>query len=401
MTIYSHSRLSAFENCPLQYRFRYVDKIKLDEEAETIEAFMGSRVHEVLEKLYRDMRLSKTNSIEELLSFYNENWQKYYSEDVRVIKEGYTPDNYKDTGAKCIHEYYARYKPFDDGKTLGIEQIIHIEIEGYKLRGFIDRLSSRSGGIYEIHDYKTSQYLPLQSHFDSDRQLALYQLGVQDMFGDANEVDLVWHYLVFDKEIRSRRAQQDLLKLKSDIITLIETIERAEQEYDFQATESGLCDWCEYQSLCPKRMHIVKTGQMPLNKYLNDSGVKLVNQYVEKTNEKKKLLEEIDSEIELLKDAIIAYAKKEGVEVIRGNDKKLRVKIEEKPRFPTKEEKEREELDAIIKEAGKWELVSDLNVHALAKAMGGWSPELIEKIGQFQRMEESCRIYVSSLKERD
>jgi putative RecB family exonuclease len=400
MTIYSHSRLSAFETCPLQYRLRYVDKIKIDE-SETIEAFMGSRVHETLEKLYKDLRLSKSDTLEELLSFYDDVWLKNYSGDVRIIKKGYTPQNYKDTGAKCIHEYYARYQPFNDGKTLGLEQMIAIDIEGYKLKGFIDRLSSSLDGVYEIHDYKTSQYLPQQSHFDSDRQLALYQIGVQEMFGDVNEVDLVWHYLVFDREIKSKRQPHDLLELKSGIVKLIETIERAEEENDFEAQESGLCDWCDYQSLCPKRMHLVRTGQMPLNKYLNDPGVKLVNQYVETINERKKMLLEIDSELELLKEAIIAYARKEGLEIIRGNDKKLRVKIEEKPRFPTKEEKEREELDAIIKGAGKWELVSDLNVYTLAKAMGDFSPELVEKIRQFQRMEESCRIYVSSMKERE
>jgi putative RecB family exonuclease len=400
MTIYSHSRLSAFETCPLQYRLRYVDKIKIDE-SETIEAFMGSRVHETLEKLYKDLRLSKSDTPEELLSFYDDVWLKNYSEGIRIIKEGYTPRNYKDTGARCIREYYARYQPFNDGKTLGLEQMIAIDIEGYKLRGFIDRLSSSRDGVYEIHDYKTSQYLPQQSHFDSDRQLALYQIGVQEMFGDVNEVDLVWHYLVFDREIKSKRQPHDLLELKSGIVKLIETIERAEEENDFEAQVSGLCDWCDYQSLCPKRMHLVKTGQMPLNKYLEDPGVLLVNRYVEKSMEKKKLVDNIDAELELLKEAIVAYAKREGVEIIRGNDKKLRVKIEEKPHFPAKEEKEREQLDAIIKEAGKWEEVSDLNIHALSKALIGWSPELIGKIREFQRMEESCRIYISNLKERE
>ncbi len=400
MTIYSHSRLSAFETCPLQYRLRYVDKIKIDE-SETIEAFMGSRVHETLEKLYKDLRLSKPNSLEELLSFYDDVWLKNYSEDIRIIKKSYTPQNYKDTGAKCIREYYARYQPFNDGKTLGLEQMIAIDIEGYKLRGFIDRLSSSRDGVYEIHDYKTSQYLPQQSHFDSDRQLALYQIGVQEMFGDVREVDLVWHYLVFDREIKSKRQPHDLLELRSGIVKLIETIELAEEEYDFEAEESGLCDWCDYQSLCPKRMHLVRTGQMPLNKYLEDPGVLLVNRYVEKSLEKKKLVDNIDAELELLKEAIIAYAKREGVEIIRGNDKKLRVKIEEKPHFPAKEEKEREQLDAIIKEAGKWEEVSDLNVHSLSKALIGWSPELIGKIREFQKMEESCRIYISNLKERE
>lgn len=400
MTIYSHSRLSAFETCPLQYRLRYVDKIKTDE-SETIEAFMGSRVHETLEKLYKDLRLSKSDTLEELLYFYDDVWLKNYSGDIRIIKAGYTPQNYKDTGAKCIREYYARYQPFNDGKTLGLEQMIAIDIEGYKLRGFIDRLSSSRDGVYEIHDYKTSQYLPQQSHSDSDRQLALYQIGVQEMFGDVREVDLVWHYLVFDREIKSKRQPHDLLELKSGIVKLIETIERAEEENDFEAEESGLCDWCDYQSLCPKRMHLVRTGQMPLNKYLEDPGVLLVNRYVEKSMEKKKLVDNIDAELELLKEAIVAYAKREGVEIIRGNDKKLRVKIEEKPHFPSKEEKEREQLDAIIKEAGKWEEVSDLNVHALSKAFTEWSPELIEKILEFQKMEESCRIYISNLKERE
>ena len=400
MTIYSHSRLSAFETCPLQYRLRYVDKIKIDE-SETIEAFMGSRVHETLEKLYKDLRLSKSDTPEELLSFYDDVWLKNYSEDIKVVKKGYISQNYKDTGAKCIREYYARYQPFNDGKTLGLEQMIAIDIEGYKLRGFIDRLSSSRDGAYEIHDYKTSQYLPQQSHFDSDRQLALYQIGVQEMFGDVNEVDLVWHYLVFDREIKSKRQPHDLLELKSGIVKLIETIELAEEENDFEAEESGLCDWCDYQSLCPKRMHLVRTGQMPLNKYLEDPGVKLVNRYVEKSMEKKKLVDNIDAELELLKEAIVAYAKREGVEIIRGNDKKLLVKVEEKPHFPSKEEKERETLDAIIKEAGKWEEVSDLNVHALSKSLIGWSPELIGKIREFRKMEESCRIYISNLKERE
>jgi len=28
MPIYSHSRLEAFKNCPLKYKFNYIDKIK-------------------------------------------------------------------------------------------------------------------------------------------------------------------------------------------------------------------------------------------------------------------------------------------------------------------------------------------------------------------------------------
>jgi len=46
MPIYSHSRLATYENCPQQYKLRYIDKVELPEGAqEGIEAFLGSRVH--------------------------------------------------------------------------------------------------------------------------------------------------------------------------------------------------------------------------------------------------------------------------------------------------------------------------------------------------------------------
>ncbi|WRQ72956.1 MAG: PD-(D/E)XK nuclease family protein [Methanosarcinales archaeon Met12] len=62
MTVYSHSRLSTYENCPLQYKHNHIDKIRLEPEITGIEAFMGIRVHEALEKLYRDLNVSKENN---------------------------------------------------------------------------------------------------------------------------------------------------------------------------------------------------------------------------------------------------------------------------------------------------------------------------------------------------
>lgn len=67
MPIFSRSRIRTFENCPLQYKYHYLDKIKPDV-PNTVEAFMGSRVHEVLEKLYKDLRYKKLNSLEKLLT---------------------------------------------------------------------------------------------------------------------------------------------------------------------------------------------------------------------------------------------------------------------------------------------------------------------------------------------
>ena len=40
MVQYSHSRLSTFEQCPLRFKYQYIDKIKREEDS--IEAFMGN-----------------------------------------------------------------------------------------------------------------------------------------------------------------------------------------------------------------------------------------------------------------------------------------------------------------------------------------------------------------------
>jgi len=51
MLLYSHSRLSSFEQCPQKFKLKYIDKAEVEVE-ETIERFLGSRVHDALEKRY-------------------------------------------------------------------------------------------------------------------------------------------------------------------------------------------------------------------------------------------------------------------------------------------------------------------------------------------------------------
>ena len=111
MPTYSHSQLSTYETCPHQYRLAYIEKIKT--ETEGIEAFMGSRVHDALEKLYRDLKVTKLNTLEELLSFYHQSWEKNWNEMVQIIRKEYSAEDYLRLGEKCIADYYKRYFPFD------------------------------------------------------------------------------------------------------------------------------------------------------------------------------------------------------------------------------------------------------------------------------------------------
>jgi putative RecB family exonuclease len=402
MPTYSHSQLSTYETCPHQYKLAYIEKIKA--ETEGIEAFMGSRVHDALEKLYRDlMKVNKLNSLEETLDFYRQSWEKNWKETVQIIRKEYSVEDYRRQGEKCITDYYKRYSPFDQGRTLGLEENIYFPLEeekGYWIRGFIDRLTLLDHSILEIHDYKTSNRLPAQKEVDSDRQLGFYQMGVEGKWKDIEEVKLVWHYLSFDTEIQSSRTPEKLHQVRQEALELIQKIETDRQ---FIPREGPLCNWCDYQGFCPKRRHLIAAGSLPPNEYLNEEGVTLVNQYVELKERKRLLNEEMDAELAKIEEALYAYAHREELEAIFGSDHVAKIKIEVKGKYPLKGDPNRKILDEIIKKAGKWMEVSDLNPWMLARLIsrGAWPPSLVKKVKEFSTSEESRSITISKLKERE
>jgi putative RecB family exonuclease len=401
MPNYSHSQLSTYETCPHQYKLAYIDKIEV--ETEGIEAFMGSRVHEALEKLYKDLRVTKLNSLEELLNFYNQSWDKNWNEMVQIVRKEYSAEHYRRLGERCITDYYKRYYPFNQGKTLGLEENIYFPLEeekGYWIKGFIDRLALVDDSVLEIHDYKTSNRLPTKEYVESDRQLAFYQIGVAEKWQGIREVKLIWHYLTFDKEIHSSRTTDQLHQLRQ---ATLELIRRIETDRQFLPKDGPLCNWCDYQGFCPKRKHLIAVGSLPPNEYLNEEGVVLVTQYVEMKEKKRLMNEEIDAELAKIEEALYAYAQRGEIEAVFGSDHVAKIKIEVKEKYPLKGDPSRKVLDEIIKKAGKWMEVSDLNPWMLARVIGrgGWLPSLANKIRTFSTTEESRSITVSKLKERE
>lgn len=250
MVNFSHSRIGSFENCPLQYKFNYIDKIPVDYE-DTVETFLGGKVHETLGKLYKDLKFEKLLILNELLEFFNKIWKENWNETVKINRTEYTQDNYRKMGERFLTDYYNRYKPFDQGKVIGLETQDFLDLDekgDYKFHIRIDRLMDMGNGLYEIHDYKTNNSLPPQEDLDKDRQLAMYSLWVKNQFKDLKKVRLVWHFLAFDKEMESYRTTEELEDLKKEIMDKIKIIESTKH---FPANVSALCDWCNFMSLCP------------------------------------------------------------------------------------------------------------------------------------------------------
>jgi len=397
MPIYSHSQLSTYEECPLKYKLCYRDGIKRG--IEGVEGFLGSRVHETLKKCYDDLGLTKLNSLSDLLVHYNKIWKENWHDSIIIMREDLSQEHYRALGEKLIETYYRHYSPFDSDTTIGTEVVLNFSLDDgskYKMTGYIDRLSRTTDGAYEIHDYKTGAYLPSQEDADNDRQLGLYHIGVQKKWPNVANIRLIWHYLASDSELVSYRSPEAISNLVQSTKRLIDEMASARE---FPPRESALCAWCEYPDLCPHRKHFVKVETLPVNEYLNEPGVALVNKYVDLRNEKAK----IEDEMVKVREAIIDYAKREDIQVIKGSDCKARVKFDEKLRFPGKNDEGRPELEKIVNRAGKWQEVSQLNMTALTRIVeeGLWDKKLIDQVMKYGRIEETSAIYLSKLREEE
>ncbi len=377
--LYSASRLDTYRQCPQKFKFTYIDGITTDSEG--IEAFMGSRVHETLETLYTDLKFCKTVTLESLLDFYHRSFRKAWHDEVKIVREDLTPDNYEALGEKCIVDYYNRYAPFDQGRTLGIEHRIELNLDAegkYRLIGFIDRISQPKDKVVWIHDYKAKSFLPSQQDLDEDRQLAYYQMAIKQLWPDVEEVELVWHYLMFDQEIHSRRSAEALETLREETIALIREIESATT---FPSKKSGLCNWCEHQAICPQFKHLFETQNLPKNEYEGETGVQLGERLVYLQAEEEK----IKKELKKVKEALTDYTKKKGVETVFTKDHKILVKFYNNIKFPGRKDPGRQKLEEAVRAAGLWDEVSSLDVFALAKRIekNGWDGERIEAIKKF------------------
>ena len=249
-SIFSHSRLSSFEKCPRQFEFRYIQKIA--SESESIEAFVGKRVHEVLERLYLFAGRGMLPGVEKVVDRYHKLWEEAYdAERVRIVREGATLDFYRALGERCVRGYYVRHYPFDEGETLGLEKRVLFPLDeagAYRMQGVIDRISRARDGAIEVHDYKTGARVPSQRSLDEDRQLALYQLGLVSEYGFDTPFRLVWHYVAKDVTRVSSRTREDLESLRRTTIARIDEIQLATE---YPTRKSALCGWCEYREICP------------------------------------------------------------------------------------------------------------------------------------------------------
>ena len=260
----SYSSFRTYAECPLRWRFLYVDKLP-----ETPRGYFtfGRVVHSVLEELIAPLvvpsarRVSESDrqrtldewhghggpappgrwmTSDELLAAYDRAWSS----------EGYTSpeeeSRYRALGREILLRYYdflVRERPL----PVAVEEHLEARWDGIPVHGYIDRIDRTPAGGLEIVDYKTSRDLSSDDARESD-QLSLYQVLVESNYTEPVEGLTLYHLRSLTPIRVAPRERVALSGLHDRLGTALDGI-RAEA---YEPTPGRHCARCDFQSRCPE-----------------------------------------------------------------------------------------------------------------------------------------------------
>ncbi|HXC80143.1 MAG TPA: PD-(D/E)XK nuclease family protein, partial [Candidatus Acidoferrum sp.] len=166
--VLSYSAITAYRDCPRQYWYRYEQRLPAVQSAEAVE---GVLLHEVLRRAGEARQRDEKITAARLSAMHDEVW------NATVFPDQRRAPTFKRNGAEQL-EAYRKGGGFDNRPEY-LEHPFAIDIDGWKLRGVIDRVDRTDSG-WRILDYKTGRPV---SRNRRDLQVALYAIGAGSALG--------------------------------------------------------------------------------------------------------------------------------------------------------------------------------------------------------------------------
>lgn len=241
----SPSRANDYQQCPLKYRFRAIDKIP---EPKTVAQVKGTLVHAVLEQLHEAPRDERTYPA--AVKRLKPSWEAMIAEDPEI--EALAPDLYEFLveARTLLRGYFEMENPqgFDAD---AVEKYVNTVLpNGVPVRGFIDRVDVAPTGEIRVVDYKTGKKPSPRFSEEAKFQMRFYALVYWRMFGVIPHQLRLMYLKVIDSMFLSP-SKQELEYFERDLRDLWTKIEMDGRAGTFQPKTSKLCNWCSYQALCP------------------------------------------------------------------------------------------------------------------------------------------------------
>ena len=244
----SPSRAGDFQQCPLLFRLRVVDKIP---EPPNAAATKGTLVHAVLERLFDRPAAERTPQLAR--SLLGPQWDRLVEESPELAALFAGEPGLQAWTAE-VTAMLDRYFTMEDPRRIEpAERELYVETtleSGLRLRGYVDRLDVASGGALRIVDYKTGTAPREEFEARALFQMKFYALVLWRLRGVVPRL-LQLMYLGNGEILRYQPDEADLRATERKIQALWRAIQRARESGDWRPRPSRVCDWCAHKPICP------------------------------------------------------------------------------------------------------------------------------------------------------
>lgn len=230
----SPSKLSAFKDCPLAFRFAAIDRLP---EAPAPHMVKGTLVHSALERLFWDHPRGERTP-ETARACLDKAWSALQDEpDLVSLELAEAERDAFVADAASLVDGYLRLENPDAVDAVGVELTLEADVAGLRLRGIIDRLDVTADGELEVVDYKTGRVPSVQQEHQRLGGVQFYALLCEQVLGRRpSRVRLM--YLREPVVIEAEPSEQAVRGTRQRTSAVWSAIERACEHDDFRPRPS-------------------------------------------------------------------------------------------------------------------------------------------------------------------
>lgn len=235
----SASSIGCFDKCPKQYHYRYIVKPEVEEKDWSFLEF-GKCAHETLENFHKYLmdNVSEPSKYKDIMRDSLKSAIKNYNQN--IIRPDFPELK------KVLQEYLNMIKKEGLPPVVDVERSFKFMVNGYMVRGFIDRtdILDQGQGYYHVVDYKTNKNPKYLKPF----QLKLYGLAIKEIYPDVKKIRGSYCLLKHKSRLKTWEfTEEDLEETRQHIIKVGNHITVGEK---WEKKPTILCNWCDYQEIC-------------------------------------------------------------------------------------------------------------------------------------------------------
>ncbi len=231
----SASSIKAYEKCPLQFKFEKIDRVP---RPSSIPASLGRVIHAVVEEVAKERSQGRSVTPEDGMKRFAKMWSPGMQS--RAGEERITDR------ADTMIRTYLEWEERSENELVDTEIPFSILIDDVKFNGRIDRLERNPGGRYEVVDFKSGKGVLSRPKAAGDPQLNIYAKAVEKLKGEL-PAKVSLFYLESGKVVEYAVTKGSVDAATESIKEMIAKI----LSENFEPTPSyGVCNWCDYQSIC-------------------------------------------------------------------------------------------------------------------------------------------------------